>query len=144
MRAVRQFALGLALSLPLVACVEVVGPSSEIIEDRCAARRVYQPSTVNASLRGYDCVTSDGTQSYVDYYELKVHQTGWVDLYLESFDFDAYLMLFDEFDTLIAENDDGGTGSDAWITAKLPPGRYYIAATSFDSGETGRYKLYVD
>jgi hypothetical protein len=144
MRAVRQLATALALTLPLAACVEVTGPETVIVEDRCAARSVYLPSSVSASLTGYDCLTADGTESFVDYYELRVHESTWVDLYLESYDFDAYLMIFDEWDELIAEDDDGGESTDAWVTVKLPPGRYFIAATSFDAGETGAYTLFVE
>ena len=69
MRAVRSFALSLALVLPLAACVEMTGPETVVVEDRCAARRVYLPSTVDAALTGYDCLTDDATESFVDYYE---------------------------------------------------------------------------
>ena len=144
MRAVRSFALSLALVLPLAACVEMTGPETVVVEDRCAARRVYLPSTVDAALTGYDCLTDDATESFVDYYELRVFETTWVDLYLESTEFDAYLMLFDEWDELVTEDDDSGDSSDAWITVRLPPGRYYIAATSFVGGETGAYRLFVE
>lgn len=142
MRAVRLLAL--ALTLPLAACVEVTGPETVIVDDRCASRRVYLPSTVDAALTGYDCLTDDATESFVDYYELRITQTQWVDLYLESFDFDAYLMIFDEWDELVTEDDDSGDSTDAWITVRLPPGRYYIAATSHAGGETGAYRLYVE
>ena len=134
----------LALALPLAACVEVTGPDTVIVDERCASRRVYLPSTTDAALTGYDCLTADDTESYVDYYELRVYETTWVDVYLESFDFDAYLMIFDEWDELVTEDDDSGDASDAWITVKLPPGTYYIAATSFEAGETGAYKLYIE
>ncbi len=145
-RHLRQLVATALFAMPVAACVEVTGPGTVIIDepDRCAARVVYIPSTVSASLSGYDCLTADETQSYVDYYELRVHETTWVDLYLESFDFDAYLMIFDEWDELIAEDDDSGDSTDAWVTVKLPPGRYFIAATSFDGGETGNYKLFVE
>lgn len=142
MRAVRLLALSLVL--PLAACVEVTGPETVIVDERCASRRVYLPTTVDAALTGYDCLTDDATESFVDYYELRITQTQWVDLYLESFDFDAYLMLFDEWDELVTEDDDGGESTDAWITVRLTPGRYYIAATSHAGGETGAYRLSVE
>jgi hypothetical protein len=145
MRAARRFrSLVAALAIPLAACVEVVGPETVVIEDPCGARFVTIGSTVSATLSSADCLTQDDTESYVDYYELTVHSNTWVDLYLESFDFDAYLMIFDETDALVAEDDDSGESSDAWVTVKLPPGRYYIAATSFAGGERGNYTLYVD
>jgi hypothetical protein len=145
MRAASRFrSLIATLAFPLAACVDVTGPAAVVIEDRCQARYVSIGSTISGSLSGYDCLTEDDTESYVDYYELTVHTTTWVDLYLESYDLDAYLMIFDERDELIVEDDDSGESSDAWITVKLPPGRYYIAATSFAGGETGAYTLFVE
>lgn len=142
MRAVRLLAF--AVTLPLAACVEVLAPETAIVDQRCTARRVYVPSTVDAALTGYDCTTDDATESFVDHYELRITQTQWVDLYLESFDFDAYLMIFDEWDELVTADDDSGDSTDAWITVRLPPGRYYIAATSHAGGETGAYRLFVE
>lgn len=145
MRATNRFrSLAAALAIPLAGCVEVVGPDTVIVEDSCRARPVSIGTSVSASLTGYDCLTDDDSESFVDYYELVVHETTWVDLYLESYDFDAYLMVFDDRDDLVAEDDDSGESSDAWLLVKLPPGRYYIAATSFAGGETGAYTLYVD
>lgn len=144
MRAARRFrSLIATLAIPLAACVEVTGPAAAV-EDVCNARYVSIGSTISGTLSAYDCVTQDDTESFVDYYELTLYRTTDVDLYLESYDFDAYLMVFDEFDELIAEDDDSGESTDAWITVKLPAGRYYIAATSFDGGEQGSYKLYVE
>lgn len=145
MRATNRLrSLAAALALPLAACVEVVGPDTVIVDDSCRARAVSIGSTVSATLTGYDCVTDDVTESFVDYYELVVHETTWADLYIESFDFDAYLMVFDEWDELVVEDDDGGESSDAWSLVKLAPGRYIIAVTSFAGGETGAYKLFVE
>lgn len=145
MRATNRFrSFAAALAIPLAGCVDVMGPDTVIVDDSCRARAVSIGSSVSASLTGYDCVTDDDTESFVDYYELVVHQTTWVDLYLESYDFDAYLMVFDEWDELVAEDDDSGESSDAWVLVKLPAGRYRIAATSFAGGETGAYTLYVD
>jgi hypothetical protein len=145
MRAARRFrSLIATLAIPLAGCVEVTGPAAVIVDDACNARFVSLGSSVTGSLTAYDCVTADGTESYVDFYELHVTASTWVDLYLESYDFDAYLMLFDEWDELIVEDDDSGESTDAWLTVKLPPGRYYIAATSFDAEEEGRYTLFVD
>ncbi len=145
MRAASRFrSLIATLAIPLAACVEVTGPVAVVEDDACNARYVSIGSTITGSLSSYDCVTQDDTESYVDYYELTLYRTTDVDLYLESLDFDAYLMVFDEFDELIVEDDDSGESTDAWITVKLPAGRYYIAVTSFDGGERGNYKLYVD
>lgn len=145
--ATRLRALLATLTLPLLAaCVDLTGPSTVIVDEGpdCRARWVTRPSITNAALTAWDCTTDDATSSYVDYYELRVYNTVWVDFYMESYDFDAYLMLFDEWDVLLAEDDDGGEATDAWMTVKLPPGRYFLAATSFDSGERGAYRLYIE
>ncbi|MEX0908281.1 MAG: hypothetical protein WDZ58_00845, partial [Gemmatimonadaceae bacterium] len=65
---------------------------------------------------------------------------------LESFDFDAYLAIYD-WDTgeLLYENDDfNDFDTDARLSGTLPRGRYVIAATSLAAGETGQYVLTVD
>ncbi|MEX1186950.1 MAG: hypothetical protein WEA80_10210 [Gemmatimonadaceae bacterium] len=65
---------------------------------------------------------------------------------LESFDFDAYLAIYD-WDTreLLYENDDfNDFDTDARLSGTLPRGRYVIAASSFEAGETGQYVLTVD
>lgn len=145
MRAASRFrSLVATLAIPLAACVEVTGPAAVVVDSACNARFVGLGSRVTASLTAYDCVTADGTESYVDFYELNVTASTWVDLYMESYDFDAYLMVFDEWDELIVEDDDSGESTDAWLTVKLPAGRYYIAATSFDTDEEGLYTLFVD
>jgi hypothetical protein len=145
--ATRLRALLATLTLPLAAaCVDMTGPTTVIVDHTpdCRARWVQRPSTTAATLTRWDCTTDDATSSYVDYYEISVHRTTWVDIYMESYDFDAYLLLFDAWDVLLAEDDDGGAATDAWMTVKLPPGKYFIAATSFDSGETGAYRLYIE
>ncbi|MBX3132863.1 MAG: hypothetical protein KF689_05690 [Gemmatimonadaceae bacterium] len=148
MRAATRLRAFLAtLALPLVAaCVDLTGPSTVIVDEGpdCRARWVQRPSTTHAALTAWDCTTDDGTQSYVDYYELRVYHTTWVDFYMESYDFDAYLMLFDEWDVLVADDDDGGEATDSWLTVKLVPGTYYVGATSFRAGERGAYSLYIE
>jgi hypothetical protein len=52
--------------------------------------------------------------------------------------------VFDQRDNLIAEDDGSGESTDVCVTVKLPPGRYYIAATSFDGGERRNYTLFVE
>ncbi|SFR69557.1 pre-peptidase C-terminal domain-containing protein [Halogeometricum rufum] len=55
---------------------------------------------------------------------------------------DAYLYLLDPDGRIIAEDDDGGIGTDALINRRLgADGEYTIVATSFGSGERFPYEL---
>lgn len=64
-------------------------------------------------------------------------------LEMHSADFDSYLELRDEAGAMIAEDDDGGDGQDAMITARLPrAGRYRVVARSYsDNASAGYYDL---
>lgn len=140
----RRVALGVALTLPLAGCVEVVAPV--VVEDdyACTSSVIYRGETLTGFLSGNDCLSLDGSDTYSDFYEFTLYDTEWVDLYLESGHVDAYLTLYDEWDNVIAEDDDSLGNRDAWITAKLPAGRYTIAASSYGTWETGRYYLTVE
>lgn len=62
---------------------------------------------------------------------------------LRSAAFDAWLELRTERGELIADDDDGGDGTDARLARLLTPGRYYLVASSTFSGQTGPYTLSV-
>jgi len=80
---------------------------------------------------------------YEDLFEFDGQPGQDVMIELRSSDFDAYLELRDEAGALIAENDDGGAGTDALITAHLPrAGRYRIVARAFGERQAvGVYDL---
>jgi hypothetical protein len=44
---------------------------------------------------------------------------------------------------LLAEDDDGGSGSNARVTANLQPGTYYAAVRHYDESATGNYRILV-
>jgi hypothetical protein len=143
MRLAKSFRLLAAAALiPLAACVEVTGPGLE--DDSCPVRLVDIGESLPGTLSSYDCVMSDGSATYADYYELRVYSTTWVDLWMDSDHVDPYLVLYDEYDNILAEDDDSLGNLGAWIQVKLNPGIYYIAATTFDVGETGSYLIGVD
>lgn len=82
------------------------------------------------------------TFTFVDNYLLS-GQEGEVQIDLSSSEFDSYLKLFDaSTGSLLAYNDDGGTGTDSQLTFTAQAGvDYIIQATSFYGWETGNYTL---
>lgn len=131
-----------ALLVPLAACVEVTAPALE--DESCPVRLVDIGQSLPGTLSSYDCVMSDGSATYADYYELRIYSTTWVDVWMDSDHVDPYLVLYDEYDNILAEDDDSLGNLGAMIQVRLPAGIYYIAATSFDVGETGSYLIGVD
>ncbi len=79
---------------------------------------------------------------YLDVYYFHGRKGETIRLEATSEDFDTYLML-DRFEgDRIAEDDDGGTGTNAYIEATLPEnGDYGVAMTSALPGEVGAYQL---
>ena len=109
----------------------------------CNVREIYLDESLAGTLSSGDCRVEG---AYADMYLLDLRNDSDVIIDLESFDFDAYLVLYDR-DTgeVLAENDDlNNFDSDARLAGYLPRGRYIISATSFDVGETGQYVLTVD
>jgi hypothetical protein len=76
-------------------------------------------------------------------FEGAVDQTAAITMDSEAID--PYLVLTDDTGTVIAENDDGGSGFNSRITTSLPEdGTYTIWATSFGGDGTGRYTLSLE
>ena len=131
------------LILALSACTDVVGLDDEEQDAGCVTRSIQIGQAVPASLSAFDCVDEEfGT--YVDWFELVITATVTVDIVMESLEVDSYLEFYDEFDQFITDDDDSAGNGNAWITVKLSPGVYYIAATSFDADEQGSYILSVE
>lgn len=97
-------------------------------------------ASVEGELTPDDAWLDDGT--YYDLYYLEGNQGETVSLRLTSPDFDAYLMLRDEWGRRLAADDDGGGGTDAHLVHTLPAdGWYQVVVNSVFRGETGRYTL---
>ncbi len=140
----RARALAAALFLPLSACVETVGLEDPDRYEGCSLRPISIGEAIPANLTTLDCVMQDGSGAYADYFELRVFNTTYVDITMESTTLDPYLLILDEDDYVIAEDDDSLGGLDAWIRVKLSPGTYYIAASTYTAQETGSYLLAVE
>ena len=64
---------------------------------------------------------------------------------MESGELDAYLLLEGQDGAVVAQDDDGGSGSNARIDMRVPDaGQYRVIASSYGSGETGTYRIWVD
>ncbi len=137
-------AVAVALTLPLAACVETTGLEELGGRNNCSLRPIAITESIPANLTTADCIMDDGSDAHVDYYELRIFNTTYVDIYMESTGMDPYLVLLDEDDNVIDEDDDSLGGFDAWIQVKLTPGTYYIAATSYMARETGAYLVTVE
>jgi tyrosinase len=48
-----------------------------------------------------------------------------------------------EVTSLVAEDDDGGAGTNARISAMLDPGTYYAKVRHFNPAHTGEYRIRV-
>jgi len=87
-----------------------------------------------------DCVLDGGrlTQRW----SITLAQSTQLLLNMSSTQVDAYLELYDAATgALVAEDDDGGGGTNARLVGTLPAGRYIINATTFGPGETGNFTI---
>ena len=138
-------ALLAAPALLLLACGDMIADPVQQRFLGCDLVQIHVDESRSGSLSSSDCVV-DGTYTEMWYFDHRETEDQILVIDLESFDFDAYLVLYD-YDTgeVIAENDDvNASDSDARLIGTLARGRYVIAATSFDPGETGQYVLTVD
>lgn len=67
-----------------------------------------------------------------------------VKITLESDEFDTYLLLEDALGERIAENDDGGSGTNSEMVVQLPSdGHYHILANAYAEAGRGDYRLTI-
>ncbi|NEQ46967.1 MAG: tetratricopeptide repeat protein [Leptolyngbya sp. SIOISBB] len=97
---------------------------------------------LQGSLEDGDPTLSNGNLYDIYLFEGQENQTIKIDL--ESDIFDTYLIIQDSSGSRIIENDDGGIGSNAQITVRLPSdGQYQIIVSSYNIDEQGAYRLTV-
>lgn len=97
--------------------------------------------TVSGNLRQGTCLNAGAF--WTDRWRLDLAESGPVRIDLQSSQFDAFLSLRDAEGNLLAQDDDGGSGTDSRILQTLTAGTYVIEASTFDPGETGSYTLMV-
>lgn len=118
-----------------VACVDF-----QLCRD-CVTGELECGGTVASEFPASGC-SIDTPGLMVDLYSLD-HQTGGpLEVYLNANFFDTVLGLFTADCELIEWNDDcGGGGTNSCLLLDLPRGEYFVAVSSFSSGETGAYEL---
>jgi hypothetical protein len=118
----------------------VTGPPPPPV-DPCAVRTPYPfGTTTDGTFTTSDCPSFD--KSFIDSYTTTIDAPGAYLFTETSTAVDTYLFLDAEDGSLIAENDDASSvDSNSSIKALIPAGNYVIAANTFDTGETGDYKL---
>jgi len=128
----------------LLACGDMVTDPRNRTFMGCDVRDIFVGDARSGTLSSGDCRVQ-GAYTDMYFFDHRNDQDILI-IDLESFDFDAYLSIYD-WDTgeLLYENDDVNQfDSDARLSGTLPRGRYVIAASSYEAGETGQYVLTVD
>lgn len=99
--------------------------------------------SANGSLTTSDCRSPlRGNNYYADRYSFVGSAGQTVTIALSSSSFDTYLYLIDPFGQVVAQDDDGGGGTNSRIQITLPSSGTYIAeVTSFSTNFTGSYTL---
>lgn len=133
--------------LPLAGCIDGPLDAGETEVSRfqgCTRIPVLElPGGTSGALSADDCESEDDG-SYVDFYKLHVPRSDLVTITMRSNDIDTYLLLYSPEGAVVAADDDsGGSSTDAQISVRLPGGTYVIAATSYDPGEVGPYTIHV-
>jgi len=105
-----------------------------------AQQRLLPGATVSGDLRQGDDRLQSG--EYLDAYKFQGRAGEQVSLRMMSQDFDAYLMIRGP-DGFSEENDDSvESDTSAGLSLRLPTtGTYNVTATSYETGESGRYQL---
>ena len=86
----------------------------------------------------------ESDNSFFDAYTFDAQQGQQISIDMVSQDLDAYLILLDPNGQDIAQDDDGGNGTNArLVTTATSSGTYTVLANSYAVGEVGEYRLQV-
>jgi len=105
--------------------------------------------SINTNVSGTwvaECESENRDDSYAKYYTFTLASSQEVTIDLES-STDTYLFLLNgsgQTGTVIAEDDDSGTGSDSQIVRNLSAGTYTVEATTYASQTTGTFTVSVN
>ncbi len=130
----RQGIIGTALGLAVFTVVFTAGSTA-----------MANPALLEkeGTLSSGDAVLDDG--SLYDQYSFLGSTGQPIIIYLESQDFDPYLILLDPTGRRISENDDiSRTNRNSRLVITLPSeGTYTVVANSYEAGKVGLYKLQI-
>jgi serine protease Do len=105
------------------------------------AQRLVPNSPIQGIL-GTESGVLPSDNSYFDAYTFEGKAGQQIVIEMTSNEIDAYLILLSPDGQDVAQDDDGGGGSNARLTTSLPAdGTYTVLANSYQAGETGRYNL---
>ena len=119
-----------------------VGPSAVT---SCNEVWITRGILVNQSVADYDCSRTEisGTY-YADQYRIYLAAGATVTLTMNATEVDAYLLVRNTLDVVLAEDDDSAGGSNARLVFTAPSaGTYVIEASTYDALDTGNYSLTV-
>jgi len=129
----RNVLFSTALSLSLAVGPMLAGPAM-------AQQRLRPGEAVQGDLSRGDSQLDSG--EFIDVYEIDGRAGEPLSVTMGSDDFDAYLMIRGPGDFSEDNDDSGDDGTNAALDVRLPAsGNYRITATSYASGESGRYSL---
>ena len=100
-------------------------------------------ATVAENLSASDAVRDNG--SPYDTWTVTARAGQRLVIIMESDQLDAYLLLEGQDGAVVAQDDDGGSGSNARIDFRVPQaGQYRVIASSYGSSETGTYRIRIE
>lgn len=124
----------------LAAAVLVASPA--VLAQSAADMDVELDVPVHGSLEATDAVSDRG--GFSDNYVVAGTSGTTIEIQLQSDVFDTYLYLRDADGVDIADDDDGGNGTNSRLHVTLPAdGAYTIIVTSYSAGAIGSYTLEV-
>jgi len=134
------FACALLLSGTLLAGCDDLGTLSDNANLDCdRVRSISLGNSTSGSLDSGDCRLGDG--SAVEYYRFRISSPRTVYVSEQSNTIDPYVAILDEYGSVVAEEDSGGSGYSEINGIYLPQGTYYIAASSYGPGDYGSFSL---
>lgn len=120
-----------------------VAQASPLIRDGQVAKQIAPNSPAVEGHLTTDSGTLEADNSYVDSYTFEGKAGQEVVIEMTSSEVDSFLILLAPDGQGLAQDDDGGGGSNArLVVTELPAdGTYTVLANSYAPGETGRYNL---
>ncbi len=100
------------------------------------------PAQTGVSLAASACYSTQRSYAHAKLYSFTLTDDSLINLSMTSTDLDPYLYLLGGTPLgVLAEDDDGGTGTNASISVTLAAGTYYIEATTEGANDTGSFDL---
>ncbi|MDY6936101.1 MAG: tetratricopeptide repeat protein [Cyanobacteriota bacterium] len=132
-----QLLVGLGIAGTLLGVPELAWSQPASVE---VVARGLEESSVEGRLDENSATLNDN--SYYNLHRFEGEAGEQITIELTSSEFDAYFLVFDPEGQKIAEDDDGGNETNARTILTLPvSGTYTIIANTYESGESGRYRL---